>query len=178
MIGRILFIALITCQGCFSQDVFESVRSGDTDRLEVLYRMNPDTLEAANSNGFTPLIIATYRNQLACVKFLVEHNVDVNRSSQEGTALVGACYKGNLEIIRLLLDNGADVNAAGDNGTTALIYAVLANNKKLVELLIEYKADPKKRDNKGLSSLEYASKMDETELVKIMSNSDKYHNLE
>ena len=166
---RIIILVLLSSQSSFSQDIFESVRSGDTDRLEILYGMNHDTLEATNSNGFTPLIIATYRNQLACVKFLIEHNVNVNRSSQEGTALVGACYKGNLDIIRLLLNNGAEVDAVGSNGSTALIYAVLANNKELVKLLMEYKADPNKKDNKELSSMEYAAKRDKKELVKIMS---------
>ena len=142
-----------------SQDVFEAVRIGNIKLLDELYHINPDTLESLNENGFTPLIIACYRNNDKCVEYLIQKKVNVDQSSQEGTALLGACYKGNLKIVKHLLDAGAEVNTTNRDGTTPLIFAVLSKNMGLIKVLIENKADVSLTDNRGLSAADYAEKL-------------------
>lgn len=151
-----------------AQDIFDACRTGDVARLEQLYLLNSDTLESRNENGFTPLIIATYRNQESCVRFLIEHKVDLNSSSQEGPALLGACYKGNIALASILLENGASVNLGG-NGVTPLIFAVQGKNVELTKLLMKFNADPNLKDPSGFTALDYAKNLDSKELLSALS---------
>ena len=150
-----------------SQDIFQAARTGDTQILLELYNLNEDTLESVNSHGFTPLIIACYQNQEASVNFLIKKNVNVNQSSQEGTALLGASYKGNISIVKILLNAGAEVNTANSDGITPLIFSVLTKNIEMAELLLTFDANPLVTDNKNLSAIDYAKKMELPEFVEI-----------
>jgi ankyrin repeat protein len=162
-------LALILRFYSISQDVFDAARSGDIVLLDKLYQLNSDTLKSENSNGFSPLILACYYNQEAAVQFLIDKNVDVNQTSQEGTALLGASYKGNLAIITLLLNAGADVNATSKDGTSPLIFAVLAKNAEVVTLLLSFNADVEHADTKGLTALDYAKRLDCSEVVQLLN---------
>ena len=99
----ILFLGLIISVYSNAQSVFDAARSGDIERLEVLYLEFPDTLDVTDENGFTPLILATYRNQVEAVEYLLDHGVNTDYLSQEGTALHAACYKGSIKIAKLLI---------------------------------------------------------------------------
>ena len=95
---RLLFFFIFVSSISLSQDLFDACRLGNVERLKALHAINPDTLNSVNENGFSPLIIATYKNQIKVVEFLLKNNASVNFDSPEGTALIGACYKGNFEI--------------------------------------------------------------------------------
>lgn len=138
-----------------AQDVFEAARTGNVERLKELIRINKDTIFKANPMGFDPLMIACYRGQNKCAKFLLEHGANPNRPSGEGSALQAAAYQNNTELAALLIKKGAELNAQGPDGNTALMYAVLNQNLKLVKLLVKAGADlnPKNKDNQTAHSL-------------------------
>lgn len=166
----ILHVFLLGSKIASSQDIFEAVRTGNISRVEALMKENKDTINSVNENGFTPLIIATYRNQLAIVEYLINNNVDINYISQEGSALLGACYKGNTELTKLLLENGADVNTVSPQKTSALIFAVQSRNIKLLELLLDYNADRSIVDINGFTALDYAKKLNNSKIIKLLEN--------
>lgn len=164
-----LLLFLLISSKYFSQDIFEAARNGDIQRTITLIKINPDTIHSKNANGFTPLIIAGYRNQIKLVEFLLEHNVDINASSQEGAVILGACYKGNLELAKLLIKYKADVNACNQMGTSALMYAALSNNIVLVKLLLKHGAKKELVEKSGKTALSYAKMHDSGELIALLS---------
>lgn len=152
----------------FGQDVFDAARTGNVKRMEELVKLKPDTIHSKNSAGFTPLIIAGYRNQLVVVKFLLEHKVNVNADSPEGPAILGACYKGNLELTQLLITSKADVNAINVHGTSALMYAALSKNMDLVKLLLQNGAKKDLVEKSGKNALDYARMGDSKEIIALL----------
>ena len=152
----------------WSQDVFECARSGNIEVIESLWAHNNDTINAHDNNGFSPLILATYRSQVKVVEFLISKKVEVDYNSQEGTALLGACYKGNLEIAKLLISAGIDVDTIGGRGASALIYAVQSRNTELVQLLIDNNADTKVKDASNRTAYDYAKKMSLKEIQLLL----------
>lgn len=152
-----------------AQNVFEAARSGDVARIEFLMTLNPDTISTYNENGFSPLIIASYRNQVKVVEFLLSKGVDVNADSPEGTALIGSCYKGNIEIAKLLLEHKATINAQNEQGTTPLIFAVQGNNVSLVSLLVTSGANKEMKEKSGRTAMDYAKEKQNQEILDILS---------
>jgi ankyrin repeat protein len=165
---RLLFFFIFVSSISWSQDLFDACRSGNVERLKALHEINPDTLNSVNENGFSPLIISTYKNQIKVVEFLLKNNADVNFDSPEGTALIGACYKGNFEIVELLIQNKANVNVVGGNNISPLIFAVQSKNKKLVKLLVQNGADQTIKDSAGRTAKDYAMLLELKDIAELL----------
>lgn len=153
----------------FAQNIFEAARSGDVSRIEFLMSIQADTINKINENGFTPLIIACYRDQKKVVELLLNKGVDVNYNSPEGTALIGTCYKGNIELTKMLLEHKANIHAQNEQGTTALIFAAQANNVALVSLLLASGANKEMKERSGRTALDYARENQNKEIMDLLS---------
>ncbi len=153
-----------------AQDVFESARTGNVKQLKKLIALNKDTIHAISPMGFDPLMIACYRGQTKCAKFLIEQGADVNKPSAEGSALQAACYQNNTKLAALLVRNGSHLNKQGPDGNTALMYAVLNQNLKLVKILVEAGADLtiSNKDNQTAYSL--ARSLTNTQIQKLVKS--------
>jgi ankyrin repeat protein len=97
---------------------------------------------AAESDGWTALILASNRSHLETVRCLVERggaNANAARTIDGYTALMTASDKGHLETVRFLVERGgADVNAAmTTTGSTALMIASSKGNLETVRCLVE-----------------------------------------
>ena len=165
---RLLFFFIFVSSISWSQDLFDACRLGNVERLKALHAINPDTLNSVNENGFSPLIIATYKNQIKVVEFLLKNNASVNFDSPEGTALIGACYKGNFEIVELLIQNKANVNVVGGNNISPLIFAVQSKNKELVKLLVQNGADQTIKDSAGRTAKDYAMLLELKDIAELL----------
>jgi ankyrin repeat protein len=85
----------------------------------------------------TPLILAVSYNQIEFVKYLVDHDVDVNVPNIIGVnAIILSVIKGNLEIVKYLVEHGADLFYKDHDGHNAL--AIASNELKydIVEYLL------------------------------------------
>lgn len=102
------------------------------DRFEYSYYAFKETaLSYAINNGKTDI-----------VHFLINHNVDINATGNDGeTALMLAAEKENTDVVKLLIEKGADINIKDYKGETALLYAVKNKNLDILKLLIENGAD-------------------------------------
>lgn len=143
-----------------SQDIYDACRKGNVELIKQLSKINPDTVNTPNKSGYTPLIIAGYRNQLDAVKTLLDLGANVNTISEDGTVLTAACYKSNTELVKILLDHHADVNLKNNAGTTPIMFAIMAENEDIVRLLLAKKADVNAKDNANKSVKEYATECD------------------
>ncbi len=116
--------------------VFDAIRSGEIETVRRLIYENPDLGHRRDERGFTPLVMATYSNQLEIAELLIEKGADVNEQDAMGnTPLMGVCFKGNLEIIEMLLAKGADVHFKNSKGDSALSYAKMSGNAEVISLI-------------------------------------------
>ena len=153
----------------FSQsDVFYVARSGTVEDLKTLVNKTPEIINTKNENGFTPLILACYKGNVAVAKFLMENSKTINTSSDMGTPLMACVVKGNNVIAELLLQKGANPNLTDNKGTTALMYAVQFQNIDAVKLLLKYKADIEHKDKEGKTAFEFAVFTNNDEIINIL----------
>ena len=150
------------------KDIFDLARSGSTAEIKHLVKSDNDLINKVNDRGFTPLILAAYRNNEAAVNFLAPKVNNIDYNSSAGTALTAACYQGLTSIVAVLLKNKANPNIADANGTTPLIYATIGNHVDIIQLLLQYNADKKHKDNKGNSALQYALVNNNNKLITLL----------
>lgn len=96
-------------------------------RLLVSHRANVD--QESFSEMETPLYLALLTNTLeglACAKFLIENNADVNKANYLGiTALYFAATMGDVKLVEMLLAHGANVFATIKSTSTKPIDSLL-----------------------------------------------------
>lgn len=153
-----------------AKSVFDIARSGTLEELKELMKQNSDIINQTNENGFSPLILACYRGNIAVADFLIDNVKDIDYKSKEGTALAGLSIRYNKDLAEHLLKRNANPNIADGTGTTPLFWAVKSGNKELVELLLKYKADKTIKDSMGMTPFEYALKTDNKEIINILKN--------
>jgi hypothetical protein len=167
LIVLFLIVAFVHLDG-FTQDIYDACRKGNLELIKQLSKVNPDTINTPNKSGYTPLIIAGYRNQLEAVKVLLDLGANVNAVSEDGTVLTAACYKSNTALVKILLEQHADVNVKNNAGTTPLMFAIMAENEEIVKLLIENKADTQTMDNSRKSAVDFAKDCDSKVIKKLI----------
>ena len=107
--------------------------SGNADRSGVFEVMQ---------GGYTPLLFAARRGDVASARLLVAAGADVDAAAASGTSpLVVAAHSGHGALAAFLLEAGADPGAA-DAGYAALHAAVLRGDPDLVRALLAHGADP------------------------------------
>ncbi|MEQ3657002.1 MAG: ankyrin repeat domain-containing protein [Dokdonia sp.] len=170
MIIRMLFVLLLFTGSLLAQDVYQIARSGDTAQMEEVYTQNPQLLRQPNADGYLPLTLAAYHDNINIVRYLIDKEVPLDNSSSYGSALMAATVKGSKAIVALLLENGANPNIADANGTTALIYASLFQLNDIAGLLLKYKANPHAKDNRNNTALDYAVLTQNNSLITLLKN--------
>ena len=99
-------------------------------------------VDAAESDGTTPLMWAAYGGDAELVELLLDAGADVAAANAYGaTAMAEAAAIGDAALIELLLDSGADANAANPEGETALLSVARTGNVAAAKLLLDAGAD-------------------------------------
>jgi ankyrin repeat protein len=164
----ILFFSCFLSLQLTAQDIYDACRKGNVELIQKLAKIKKDTINTPNKSGYTPLIIAGYRNQLEAVKVLLELGAAVNATSEDGTVLTAACYKSNTELVKLLLHFKADVNVKNNAGTTPLMFAIMSENEEVVKMLLASGADVQAKDNSDKSIAEYAKNCDNAVIKQLI----------
>lgn len=142
-----------------SQDLlFDAARLGRTDLVGALVSKGAD-VNARDSRGFTPLILAAYNDRLDTVEALIALKADpcLPDRDQGNTAQMGVAFKGFDPIAARLLKAGCDVNARNRAGQTALMMAALFGRAAQVEMLVAAGADAALTDAGGRSASSVAA---------------------
>ena len=139
---------------------------------EVLIKNGAD-INAKGPSEITPLLWSASYDSPGVMKALLKAGADPNLvGSYDGSLpLDSACrYSSKNEVpetVKILLESGANVNGIGDNGQTALHYAVSSDNTELIKYLLEKGADPLILNDKGLTALSLAQKSEDKEIGKL-----------
>jgi ankyrin repeat protein len=148
-------------------DIFEASRTNNIEALKTALE-NTD-VNARDGRGSTPLIVATYYNNIDAVKALLEAGADTGLQDGMGnTALMGICFKGYTEAGKLLIEHGADITAVNGNNASALTFAATFGHNELIKLLLAKGANPLLKDNFGKNPIDYAQVQENEEGYKVM----------
>ncbi|POX55805.1 serine/threonine protein kinase [Streptomyces sp. Ru71] len=104
----------------FSRRLFEAILTGDARSTKALLRRGASP-EKPNSDGSTPLYLASVQGETEVARLLLEAGASPDAESSglgsEGTPLCAAACWGHTETVRQLLAHGADPNLREDHGT-------------------------------------------------------------
>ncbi|AYJ87443.1 ankyrin repeat domain-containing protein [Sphingomonas paeninsulae] len=138
--------------------LFEAARRGRDDMIDALVQAGGD-IEGFNSQGHTPLILASYNGNASTTAILIDKgaSVDTPDLGRGNTALMGCVFKGYDEIAALLINAGADVNKRNAADQTAIMLAAMFARDAIVDLLLGAGANPALVDAVGNSAASVAA---------------------
>lgn len=155
-----------------STSLYRAACVGNIDIAKLLLDAGADP-ERANSDGFTPLLVAVGRGP-ELVRLLLDHG------AEPWDALFRGVAQGDdpdaLETLRLLLDKGVDINAKGlaslglaesAEGMTPLMVAAAHNWSEGVRFLLDNGADPALSSNMG-TALDIARSRNAEDCVAVL----------
>lgn len=172
----ILLFIIIFPQLLLSQNKCEklipAVKSNDLSQLTELIN-NGANVNQVDEYGATPIMWATFNNNIEMVKFLISRNADLELrgtiydeelDQDYGSLLAITCAKGYMELTKYFLEDlKLDINQKeyskhykSDTGWTPLLWAAYNNNEQLIDYLLTKGADPNIADINGYIALHLA----------------------
>ena len=115
---------------------FAAAKTGNTEVIQEFLKYG-FPVDVRNSDGYTPLMMATYYGHQPVVTLLLKHGADrCLRDKRGNTALMGALFKMEFAIAKQLRQVDCDANAkATGQKTTAEFAKVIGQDQKLKELI-------------------------------------------
>ena len=167
----VTILITISTLAAFGQthDVFQIARNGTVAQMKAIFDQDSKSIDAIDSNGFTPLILATYRSNNDVALFLIENTIQLNYTSKMGSTLMAAIYKNNTIVFNTLLKKGIDLNLKDENQTTALMLAVTLQNVELTKKLIESGADKTLKNHIDKTAFQLAIDTNNQQLIQLFN---------
>jgi uncharacterized protein len=153
-------------------DIFEASALGDLPRVRELLGKQPELANDYAPDGFQPLGLASFFNNLDVVVYLLLMGAQVNSPSKNPLRVMplhSSVARKNLTITRILLSHGADVNATQADDFTPLLEAAQNGQLEMVKLLIEFGADPLAVKSDGKSAFNLAQEYEHPEVARYLS---------
>lgn len=112
-----------------------AVRAQFPPVVSLLLNAGADVNRLSQDRGYSPLMDAVQKGDVAIAQILLDHGADGNLKSKDGqTALIIAAGRGDLSISELLVSHGSDPSIKDSLGMSAISYASLFKNEKLLSL--------------------------------------------
>lgn len=179
-------------------ELFEAIKSGNADEAARLARADPSLLQARDSNGASPLLVAIYYQKHDIAKALAEAKGQIDffeacalgridritgllredaslasAYSPDGFPAVGlAAFFGHLEAVRTLIAAGANIHAAATNAfkVQAIHAAVASKNLDIVRAVLDAGADPNAAQQQGFRPIHEAANSGNRGLADLLLN--------
>ena len=133
-----------------------------------LLRADVDVTAAA-PDGSTPLLWASYKDDLAAADRLIRAGANVNAANDLGvTPLWTASQNGSVAMVKRLLEAGANPNLALLAGETPVMVAARSGYPEIVEMLLAKGASPNAHGARGQTALIWAVAEKHPEVVKVL----------
>ncbi len=138
------------------------------DVCEELLKRGVD-LEAADANGWTPLMVAVFHGHIPMCDFLISHGAKLEATDIQGqTPLMIAAQHSTAELCRLLVQRGAQVNVRSPRGQTVLMLAGGYDYVNIGKTLMDDGADLLATDRTGLTALALAARKNNPEACRAL----------
>jgi uncharacterized protein len=146
----------------------DAARSANRDALQTLLRKKVD-VNAAEGDGSTALLWASYRDDLESADLLMHAGANVNAANDLGaTPLWAASQNGSSAMVGRLLKAGANPNLALVAGETPLMVAARSGYADVVGQLLAKDAKVSVRGARGQTALMWAVAQKHPEVVKLL----------
>jgi ankyrin repeat protein/WD40 repeat protein len=143
-----------------------------SSRVAFLVRQAKCDPDAVDSNGWTPVYIASKNGHLGIVRYLVgEAKCDPSQARKNGWSPVFvASLHGHLDIVRYLVDEAkCDPNQATNNGATPVYIASKRGRLDIVRFLVAVgKCDPNQANNDGATPVSMAAQWGHLDTVRYL----------
>ena len=119
-------------------------------------------VNAADANGFTPLMLVPDAHSLEVAKLLLGAGASVDAKDKGGHTplmhIAGKTHDATLETVRLLLRAGARAEETNANGQTAVMFAARGNSPQVIRALLAAAGKPllDAKDRDGRTALMHA----------------------
>ena len=121
--------------------LIDAAKANDSTGALALVKDKAD-VNAAESDGTTPLHYAVFHDDVALVESLLKAGAKASAANKYGsTPLLEAAVRGNPVVIEKLLNAHADVNAGNGDGQTALLILSRTSNVAAAKLLLSQGAN-------------------------------------
>ena len=145
----------------------QCARNGKLEVVKLLVDTGRCNLDAKNSTGETPLIVATKSVFSDIVECLGRHGADVNCQTEDGdTPIQLAVRNGDVDLVTRMFRLGADVNVPNSRGNTALHTAVYGDNELLIRQMVQHGADRSIRNSTGYTPFDLAVRLNSKEAIR------------
>lgn len=178
-----------------ADDLFETIMTGDTDRLAEIVTADPRLAGARNDAGLSAVTVALYHRRDDAVRVLLEHSppldpfeaaalgredmidraiedgVDWSVTSADGfTPLHLASFFARSSVVLRLIAAGANVDAVATNGSNLrpIHSAAASGSHEIVRALLAAGADANARQVGGFTALHAAAHRGDDVLCRIL----------
>ncbi|XP_037687923.1 ankyrin repeat and SOCS box protein 2 isoform X2 [Choloepus didactylus] len=148
----------------------EAAYYGQLGCLKLLQRAYPATLDLRTLQEETALYLATCREHLDCLLWLLQVGAepDISNKSRE-TPLYKACERKNVEAVRILVQYNADTNHRCNRGWTALHESVSRNDLEVMEILVSGGAKVESKNAYGITPLFVAAQSGQLDALRFLA---------
>lgn len=149
--------------------------TGNTDSFTNVLNKYKGDINQKDNFGRTALRWAAKGGNLAIVELLLAKGASCNLADAAGeTPLMSAAHRGEIKMTKCLLEKGkAKINACGDDGRTALIWALKNrsyrnNSANMVRLLVEKGANINAKAKNEETPLSFAMKENKQDIINYL----------
>jgi ankyrin repeat protein len=159
-------------RGMFGQTPLTfAIAMGSRQQLFQLLIDGGASLDATNSEGLTPIMLAVDHYEADLVQILINKKTDLNTQDSRGdTPLMKAIYNSDQKMVKLLFENGANPEVRNFSGDTALTYATSMGmgETEIAKYLILAGVDVNAENNQGNTALIHSVSDEATENIKLL----------
>jgi uncharacterized protein len=160
----------VAAAGSGPQTLGDLIRDGNREAVLAAITSPAVDVNAAEPDGSTPLLWATYKVDHDMVRALLKAGAKANVTNHYGSSPLAEAVKlGDVELVHLLLDARADPNSPNDDGETALMMASSIGSLPIAQLLIGRGATANAVESfRGQTALMWAAAQDHPDIVDLL----------